>query len=105
MRSIRVQLRSEVKRANARRAGRCSEMKGRRSEQEVLYGVGDIYAQHLRELGRPAEVYRPTGRSNDDAAKAVVLRLAVELGFDGVEAGGVAGHNRLRPRDLETDFR
>ena len=66
----------------------------------VIKAFNNIYARHLLELGRPAGT---TGRialpvAGDDAgAKAVVLRLVDELGFDGVDAGGLDESWRQQP--------
>jgi hypothetical protein len=66
----------------------------------VVKAFNNIFAQHLLELGRPAGT---TGRialpvaGDDDAAKAVVLRLIDELGFDGVDAGGLDESWRQQP--------
>jgi 8-hydroxy-5-deazaflavin:NADPH oxidoreductase len=66
----------------------------------VVKAFNNIFAQHLLELGRPAGT---TGRialpvaGDDDAAKAVVLRLVDELGFDGVDAGGLDESWRQQP--------
>ena len=58
----------------------------------VVKVFNNIYARHLLERGRPAgspdRIALPV--AGDDAkAKAVVLRLVDELGFDGVDAGGL----------------
>src|SRR4051794_861313 len=56
----------------------------------VVKAFNNIYAQHLMDLGRPAgtagRIALPVA-GDDDAAKALVLRLVDELGFDGVDAG------------------
>ncbi|MGC2410419.1 MAG: hypothetical protein WA441_10610 [Methyloceanibacter sp.] len=58
----------------------------------VVKAFNNIYARHLLELGRPKGT---TGRialpvsGDDEAAKAIVLELVDELGFDGVDAGGL----------------
>ena len=56
----------------------------------VIKAFNNIYAEHLLELGRPAgapgRIALPIA-GDDDAAKAVVLKLVDELGFDGVDAG------------------
>ena len=58
----------------------------------VIKAFNNIYARHLLELGRPAgtpgRIALPVA-GDDAAAKAVVLRLIDELGFDGVDAGGL----------------
>lgn len=58
----------------------------------VIKAFNNIYAEHLLKLGRPAgtpgRIALPVA-GDDDAAKAVVLKLVDELGFDGVDAGGL----------------
>ncbi|HMI56272.1 MAG TPA: NAD(P)-binding domain-containing protein [Gemmatimonadaceae bacterium] len=78
----------------------------------VVKAFNTIYAKHLLELGRPAGT---TGRialpvaGDDKEAKAVVLRLIDELGFDGVDAGGLDESWRQQPgtpvygTDLDAD--
>jgi predicted dinucleotide-binding enzyme len=66
----------------------------------VVKAFNNIYADHLRNLGKPADT---PGRialpiAGDDArAKAVVLRLIDEIGFDGVDAGGLDESWRQQP--------
>jgi len=52
----------------------------------------NIYAEHLLKLGRrpgtPGRIALPVAGDNR-AAKAIVLRLVDELGFDGVDAGSL----------------
>jgi hypothetical protein len=66
----------------------------------VIKAFNNIYAQHLMDLGRPAGT---TGRialpvaGDDKAAKAIVLGLVDELGFDGVDAGGLDESWRQQP--------
>jgi 8-hydroxy-5-deazaflavin:NADPH oxidoreductase len=66
----------------------------------VVKAFNNIYARHLLDLGRPAGT---AGRialpvAGDDAgAKAVVLRLIDDLGFDGVDAGGLDESWRQQP--------
>lgn len=59
-----------------------------------------IYAQHLLERGQPAgtpgRIALPVA-GDDAAAKAVVLRLVDELGFDGVDAGSLDESWRQQP--------
>jgi predicted dinucleotide-binding enzyme len=66
----------------------------------VVKAFNNIYARHLLELGRPAgtpgRIALPVA-GDDDAAKAVVLRLVDELGFDGVDAGGLDESWRQQP--------
>ena len=69
----------------------------------VIKAFNNIYARHPLERGKPAGV---PGRialpvaGDDDAAKTVVLKLVEELGFDGVDAGGLdeapGGSSRAR---------
>jgi predicted dinucleotide-binding enzyme len=66
----------------------------------VVKAFNNIYARHLLELGRPP---RTPGRialpvaGDDGAAKAIVLGLVDELGFDGVDAGGLDDSWRQQP--------
>jgi predicted dinucleotide-binding enzyme len=78
----------------------------------VVKAFNNIYAQHLMEKGRPTGTH---GRialpvaGDDQAAKAVVLGLVDELGFDGVDAGGLDESWRQQPgtpvyaSDLDAD--
>jgi len=78
----------------------------------VVKAFNNIRAQHLLELGRPAgtpgRIALPVA-GDDDSAKAVVLRLIDELGFDGVDAGGLDESWRQQPgapvygTDLDAD--
>jgi predicted dinucleotide-binding enzyme len=78
-------------------------------QHPVIKAFNNIYAQHLMDLGRPAGT---TGRialpvaGDDKAAKAIVLRLVEELGFDGVDAGGLDESWRQQPGTpvYATDF-
>ena len=58
----------------------------------VIKAFNNIYARHLLELGRPkgaaGRIALPVA-GDDAAAKAIVLKLVDELGFDGVDAGGL----------------
>lgn len=66
----------------------------------VVKAFNNIYAEHLRNLGKPAD---SPGRialpiAGDDArAKAVVLQLIDEIGFDGVDAGKLDESWRQQP--------
>jgi predicted dinucleotide-binding enzyme len=66
----------------------------------VIKAFNNIYAKHLLELGRPAgtpgRIALPVA-GDDDAAKAVVLKLVDELGFDAVDAGGLDESWRQQP--------
>ena len=69
----------------------------------VIKAFNNIYAKHLLELGRPKGT---PGRialrvlGDDDAAKAIVLKLIDELGFDAVDAGGLDEFWRQQPGTL-----
>lgn len=68
--------------------------------RSVIKAFNNIYAKHLLEQGRPAgtpgRIALPV--AGDDAkAKAVVLRLINELGFDAVDAGGLDDSWRQQP--------
>jgi 8-hydroxy-5-deazaflavin:NADPH oxidoreductase len=66
----------------------------------VIKAFNNIYARHLLELGRPAgapgRIALPVA-GDDAAAKAVVLKLVDQLGFDGVDAGGLDESWRQQP--------
>jgi 8-hydroxy-5-deazaflavin:NADPH oxidoreductase len=66
----------------------------------VIKAFNNIYAEHLLKLGRPAgtpgRIALPVA-GDDDAAKAVVLKLIDELGFDGVDAGGLDDSWKQQP--------
>ncbi len=78
----------------------------------VIKAFNNIYAQHLLELGRaagaPGRIALPVAGDDKDA-KAVVLQLVNELGFDGVDAGGLDESWRQQPgtpvygTDLDAD--
>jgi predicted dinucleotide-binding enzyme len=66
----------------------------------VVKAFNNIYAEHLLKLGRPAgtpgRIALPV--AGDDArAKEVVLALINELGFDGVDTGGLDDSWRQQP--------
>ena len=66
----------------------------------VIKAFNNIYAKHLLELGRPkgaaGRIALPVA-GDDPAAKAIVLTLVDELGFDGVDAGGLGESWRQQP--------
>jgi 8-hydroxy-5-deazaflavin:NADPH oxidoreductase len=66
----------------------------------VIKAFNNIYARHLLELGRPKgasdRIALPVA-GDDAAAKAIVLRLVDELGFDGVDAGRLDESWRQQP--------
>ena len=78
----------------------------------VIKAFNNIYADHLRANGRPAgtpgRIALPVA-GDDDAAKAVVMQLIDELGFDAVDAGNLDQSWRQQPgtpvytTDLDTD--
>lgn len=66
----------------------------------VIKAFNNIYAQHLRERGKPrgapGRIALPV--AGDDArAKALVLQLVDDLGFDPVDAGGLDESWRQQP--------
>ena len=66
----------------------------------VVKAFNGIYAQHLLDAGRPAGA--PDRRAlpvagDDPRAKQVVIDLLDELGFDGVDAGGLDESWRQQP--------
>ncbi len=66
----------------------------------VVKAFNNIYAQHLLELGRPADApdrFALPVAGDDSRAKAVVMRLVGELGFDAVDAGGLDESWRQQP--------
>ncbi len=75
----------------------------------VIKAFNNIVARHLLERGRPAgtpgRIALPVA-GDDDKAKAVVLRLVDELGFDAVDAGGLDESWRQQPGTpvYATDF-
>jgi len=66
----------------------------------VIKAFNNIYAKNLLERGRPAgaagRIALPVAGDNE-AAKRVVLQLIDELGFDPVDAGGLAESWRQQP--------
>lgn len=75
----------------------------------VVKAFNNIYAQHLMEKGKPAgspgRIALPV--AGDDAqAKGVVIKLLDQLGFDGVDAGGLDESWRQQPDTpvYATDF-
>jgi predicted dinucleotide-binding enzyme len=66
----------------------------------VIKTFNNIYARHLLERGlpkgTPGRIALPVA-GDDEAAKALVLRLIDELGFDGVDAGGLDESWRQQP--------
>ncbi len=66
----------------------------------VVKAFNNIYATQLLDLGQaagsPGRIALPVA-GDDDAAKAVVLQLVDELGFDGIDAGGLDESWRQQP--------
>ena len=75
----------------------------------VVKAFNNIYAEHLLKSGRPAgtpgRIALPVA-GDDDRAKSVILKLVDELGFDGVDAGGLDDSWRQQPGTpvYATDF-
>ncbi|HXT43506.1 MAG TPA: NADPH-dependent F420 reductase [Pseudonocardiaceae bacterium] len=69
----------------------------------VIKAFNNIYADHLRDNGRPAgtpgRIALPVAGDND-VAKAVVMQLIDELGFDAVDAGSLDQSWRQQPGTL-----
>jgi 8-hydroxy-5-deazaflavin:NADPH oxidoreductase len=66
----------------------------------VVKAFNNIYAQHLLELGKPAgspdRIALPVA-GDDPNAKATVMRLIDEIGFDAVDAGSIDDSWRQQP--------
>src|ERR1043166_435327 len=66
----------------------------------LVKAFNNIYAEHLLKLGRPAgtpgRIALPVA-GDDDRAKSVVMKLVDELGFDGVDGGGLDDSWRQQP--------
>jgi predicted dinucleotide-binding enzyme len=66
----------------------------------VIKAFNNIYADHLRTKGQPPGTPGRIGlpvAGDDEVAKAVVLELVDELGFDPVDAGGLNESWRQQP--------
>ena len=65
-----------------------------------MKAFNNIYAQHLLELGSPEgsvnRIALPVA-GDDPKAKAVVMQLVNDLGFDPVDAGGLDDSWRQQP--------
>ena len=78
----------------------------------VIKAFNNIYAEHLLNLGKPkgtpGRIALPVA-GDDPAAKAIVLKLVDELGFDGVDAGTLDDSWRQQPatpvygKDFDTE--
>lgn len=66
----------------------------------VVKAFNNIYAEHLLKKGQPAgtpgRIALPVA-GDDQRAKAIVLKLVDELGFDAVDAGGLDESWRQQP--------
>lgn len=66
----------------------------------VVKAFNNIYAEHLMNRGRPkgspGRIALPVA-GDDSPAKAIVINLLDELGFDGVDAGGLDESWRQQP--------
>jgi 8-hydroxy-5-deazaflavin:NADPH oxidoreductase len=75
----------------------------------VVKAFNNIYAKHLLELGKPrgtkGRIALPVA-GDDKRAKDVVIELLDELGFDGVDAGGLDDSWKQQPETpvYGTDF-
>ncbi len=77
-----------------------------------MFPTCNIYADHLRDNGRPAgspgRIALPVA-GDDEGAKAVIMHLIDELGFDAVDAGSLDESWRQQPgspvytTDLDAD--
>ena len=81
-------------------------------KRPVVKAFNNIRAEHLLKLGEPKGTRRRIAlpvAGDDYAAKAVVLQLVDELGFDGVDAGSLDESWRQQPdtpvygTDLDAD--
>jgi hypothetical protein len=68
--------------------------------RRVVKAFNNIYAKHLMENGKPAgspgRIALPVA-GDDQRAKDVIIKLLDELGFDGVDAGGLDESWRQQP--------
>src|ERR1700758_546753 len=68
--------------------------------RQVIKAFNNIYAEHLLKMGKPkgtpGRIALPVA-GDDDGAKAIVVRLIDELGFDGVDAGSLDESWRQQP--------
>jgi 8-hydroxy-5-deazaflavin:NADPH oxidoreductase len=86
-----------------------SRWTSRQLGRPVVKAFNNIYAKHLLEKGLPAGSPGRIGlpvAGDDKAAKAIVLKLIDELGFDGVDAGGLDDSWKQQPATpvYGTDF-
>jgi predicted dinucleotide-binding enzyme len=68
--------------------------------RQVVKAFNNIYAEHLLKMGQPkgtpGRIALPVA-GDDPAAKAIILKLVDELGFDGVDAGALDESWRQQP--------
>jgi predicted dinucleotide-binding enzyme len=78
----------------------------RQLRRPVVKAFNNIYAQHLMDLGKPAGAPGRPVAGDVESSRAVVIRLLDELGFDGVDAGGLDESWRQQPGTpvYATDF-
>ena len=89
-----------------------SQWAQRQLGRPVIKAFNNIYAQHLQDDGQakgtPGRIALPVA-GDDQAAKAIVLELVDELGFDPIDAGGLDDSWRQQPAtpvyttDLDAD--
>lgn len=77
-----------------------SQWVSRQLGRPVIKAFNNIYAQHLLDLGKPkgapGRIALPVA-GDDKTAKAIVLKLVDEIGFDGVDAGTLAESWKQQP--------
>jgi predicted dinucleotide-binding enzyme len=89
-----------------------SRWASQRLGRPVIKAFNNIYAKHLLDSGKPAgspgRIALPVA-GDDKAAKAVVMKLVEELGFDPIDAGGLDDSWKQQPAtpvygtDLDAD--
>jgi 8-hydroxy-5-deazaflavin:NADPH oxidoreductase len=73
---------------------------GQQLNRQVIKAFNNIYAEHLLRMGKPkgtpGRIALPVA-GDDPAAKAIILKLVDELGFDGVDGGTLDESWRQQP--------